>query len=41
VITVRDSVWLIDAFRTSDGEARIERKFSRTRSNTTMVSLIE
>ena len=38
---VRDRVWLIDRFSTSSGSTRRTRKFSRTRSNTTMVSLIE
>ncbi|MNT70552.1 hypothetical protein D3C72_2089560 [compost metagenome] len=40
VITVRDSVWLIERFSTSIGSTRRLRKFSRTRSNTTMMSLI-
>ena len=39
---VRDRVWLIDRFSTSLGSSLLSRrKFSRTRSNTTMVSLIE
>ena len=41
VITVRESVWLTDLFSTSYGEARMPRKFSRTRSNITIVSLFE
>ena len=41
VMIVRDSVWLIDRFITSSGSTRRLRKFSRTRSKTTMVSLIE
>ena len=41
VITVRDRVWLTDLLSSSFGGRRSERKFSRTRSNTTMVSLIE
>src|SRR3546814_281636 len=41
VITVRDRVWLIDELRISRAGARTPRKFSRTRSNTTMVSLME
>ena len=38
---VRDSVWLIDLLRMISGSPRIARKFSRTRSNTTILSLIE
>ena len=38
---VRDRVWLTERLRISSGSARRLRKFSRTRSNTTMVSLIE
>src|SRR5690606_12223188 len=41
VMMVRDRVWLIDRLNTSSGSTRRLRKFSRTRSNTTMVSLIE
>ena len=42
VITVRDSVWFTDAFMISTGvPLRIRRKFSRMRSNTTIVSFSE
>ena len=41
VTIVRDSVWLIERLRISIGSARRLRKFSRTRSNTTILSLIE
>ena len=42
VIKVRESVWLTAALTTSSGDAlRIFWNTSRTRSNTTTVSLIE
>src|SRR5690606_21188269 len=41
VMMVRDRVWLMERSNTSSGSARRLRKFSRTRSNTTIVSLIE
>ena len=42
VMTVRVRVWLIEVFMTSIGvPLRMVRKFSRMRSNTTMVSFSE
>ncbi len=41
-MTVRPSVWLIEALMMSRIESRrIERRFSRTRSKITIVSLVE
>ena len=42
VMTVRPSVWFTDALITSNIESRrIDRRFSRTRSKITIVSLVE
>ena len=42
VITVRPSVWFTEALMISGMESRrIERRFSRTRSKITIVSLVE